>query len=114
MITWIAAVSYFMMWLFIARPLYARLRDIKVGRRSCNDHGAYQYRHLKCCYDSTRASEGEAAFWAFTTALVWPVVLLVAAIRFRPPPTVAEHAERERVLQARVAELEHEAGIGDA
>ena len=113
MIAGIVLGCYAVTWLLTARILFARWRGADVGRRDCHRHGSehHRFKSDKCCYDSTSAADGEAAFYAITAAVAWPLVLLVAAVRFRPPPTAAERAEAEKKLKARIAELEREAGL---
>jgi hypothetical protein len=104
---------YALAWLVTARLLYARWRGRLDGRRDCNKHGRQRTRltSARCCYDDTSTSDGENATFAMLGALFWPVVLVTAVVRFRPPPTVAERAEVEAKLKTRIAELEREAGV---
>ena len=120
MITAAILTGAFAAWLVTARALYARWRGLTRGKRDCNTHGSTRYRVHRCCYDQTRSADGEAAALAVLAALAFPLVLLVALVRFRPPPTAMERAEaqarleeRNEKLQARNAELERELGIGD-
>lgn len=65
------------------------------------------------------AGNGETAARALASALFWPLVLLLAAVMFRPPPTEKERAEAEKARAAEAEEqaahirrLERELGIG--
>lgn len=121
MITLIAAVAAVAVWFVTARRLYGLWRGCATGKRECRRHGTVPYRRIvgpDCCYDYTAASDGEAVLYAMAAAVFWPVVCLVALVRFRPPATVAERkatakALREQVADRdkRVADLERELGI---
>ncbi len=111
---WDAAFgAYFALWLLTARTLYARWRvNWDMSRHSCPVHGdPHRGSWQKCCFDQPADALGAAAAAAMAVALLWPMVLLVALVRFRPPPTAAERAETENRLTARVAELERELGM---
>lgn len=47
---------------------------------------------------------------AMAAGLFWPLVLITALVRFRPPPSAAERAEALAASRARIAVLE--AGLG--
>jgi hypothetical protein len=107
------SVLYSLAWLLTARQLYARWRGRAVGRRECVTHGSpdkrsRSYPPVQCCYDETTESDGLAAAWAMGAALLWPAVLAVAVVRFRPPLTEIEKAGRKKLT----GELERELGIG--
>jgi hypothetical protein len=107
-----AAGMYFALWLLIARRLYARWRESEHKNLPCPRHGMPpRMSYYKCCYDKPAVESSAAAALAMAAALLWPMVLLTALVRFRPPPTAAERAATEARLTARVAELEAELGM---
>jgi hypothetical protein len=117
MIAGIVLGWYALAWLATARALYGRWHGRITGARDCNTHGTEKererrvLRHGPCCYDETHTGNGENAAFAMLTALLWPLVLFTAAVRFRPPPTAAERAAADAKLKARIAELERENGL---
>jgi hypothetical protein len=103
-------------WLLTARRLYGRWRGTGAGGGYCPLHGQRKYatangRWPACCHDEDPLTDGLATLWAVTAALFWPCVVMVALVRFRPPPTVAEREAEAARLKARVGELEAELGI---
>ena len=116
MITGAILGCYALAWLFTARSLYHRWRSIETSARDCAQHGSPARRRASwkppdCCFDKAALTDSAAAAAGIGTGLLWPAVLLVAAIRFRPPPTAAERAEENVRLTKRIGELEREAGI---
>ena len=111
-ITLLAVGAYALAWLLTARRLYARWRDDwAMSAHCCPAHGLPSDRYQKCCYDARADAPAPAAACAMAAALLWPGVLLVALVRFRPPPTAAERKAAEVKLRARVTELERELGM---
>ena len=116
MITAIVPGCYALAWLLTARLLYSRWRGSGTGNRQCRQHGTAElrrlrYQRVRCCYDAAPGSDGENAACAMAAALIWPLVLLTAAVRYKPRPTAMEQREAQERLTARVAELESELGI---
>jgi hypothetical protein len=116
MIAAIVTGCYALAWLAAARWLYGRWRGNGTGERECRKHGTAEHRRLsyqrrECCYDAAPGADGANAAIAMAVAVLWPLVLFTAAVRFKPRPTAMEQQEASERLTARVAELESELGI---
>lgn len=85
-------LAYATVTLFAARRVYWALRD------HFSDEGG-----LDLVMDGTMA---------LLTGLLWPLILPVAVIMWRPRKTAAELQEEIAEHDRRIAELEREAGIG--
>jgi hypothetical protein len=97
----IAAILGASGWLVTARWLYGRWRGATYTRTS----SLYFEKYTKPW------PEGVLAAAAMVLAAVWPLVMVAAVVRFRPPPTAAEQAAANKALKAHVAELERELGL---
>lgn len=87
--SWVAiAACCFAGWLITARVLYARWR----GRQ-------------------TALSDAETATAAMACALIWPLLLLAAIVRWRPR-RLRVRWWRRKLTEAQMAEIEREVGMG--
>lgn len=110
----IAAMSG-LFWLASARILYGRWRitsqeHAKYGWKCWAGHSSYSAH--QCCFTDARnrqkTPDGYLAAAAMLCALAFPVVLLVALVRYKPPKS-AKEVEAERVaFQKRIKQLEKE------
>lgn len=110
----IAAMSM-LCWLASARILYGRWRitsqeHAKYGWKCWAGHSSYNTH--QCCFTDARNKQktpnGYIAAAAMLCALAFPIVLLVAIVRYNPPKS-AKEVEAERVaFQKRIKQLEKE------
>lgn len=77
---------------------------------SARQLGRSDPKEVACCFNHPTQTVGEYTFSAMGTALAWPMVFLVALVRFAPPLTYKQLKVEEEKHRKRIKELEDELG----